>query len=385
MNIFEQSDKYTANTYKRAKVCFDYGKGMYLYDENGNAYLDFLAGIAVNILGHSHEIVSNALCEQAKKLIHVSNLYYIKEQAQTAQILVEHSCADKVFFCNSGAEANEAAIKLARLYGKNRKNILTFEHSFHGRTITTLAATGQKKYQEGFEPLTQGFIYAKYNDINDFYSKINKDVCAVMIEFIQGEGGINQAQKEFVSQIVSYCQKNDVLLIDDEIQTGMGRTSKFFAYELYECKPDIITMAKGLAAGVPIGAMLAKDYVASIFTPGSHGSTFGGNPLATKVASEVLNFIFSNNILSHVKQMGEYIIDQLSRLQSRKNTIKSVKGVGLIVGIAIDKPCDEIVEKALESKILIGKAGSDTLRFEPPLIVEKEDIDKLIEFLDSTL
>lgn len=385
MNIFEQSDKYTANTYKRAKVCFDYGKGMYLYDENGNAYLDFLAGIAVNILGHSHKIVSNALCEQAKKLIHVSNLYYIKEQAQAAQILVEHSCADKVFFCNSGAEANEAAIKLARLYGKNRKNILTFEHSFHGRTITTLAATGQKKYQEGFEPLTQGFIYAKYNDIDDFYNKINKDVCAVMIEFIQGEGGINQAQKEFVGQVINYCQKNDVLLIDDEIQTGMGRTSKFFAYELYECKPDIITMAKGLAAGVPIGAMLAKDYVASIFTPGSHGSTFGGNPLATKVASEVLNFIFSNNILSHVKQMGEYIIDQLSRLQSRKNTIKSVKGRGLIVGIAIDKPCDEIVEKALESKILIGKAGSDTLRFEPPLIVEKEDVDKLIEFLDSTL
>lgn len=385
MDVFEQSDKYTANTYRRAKVYFCNGKGMYLYDENGNAYLDFLAGIAVNILGHSHEIVTKAICEQSKKLIHVSNLYYIKEQAQLAQMLVEHSCADKVFFCNSGAEANEAAIKLARLYGKNRKTILTFEHSFHGRTITTLSATGQKKYQEGFEPLTPGFVYATYNDIDDFYSKINKDVCAVMIEFIQGEGGINQAQKEFVKEVVDYCKKNDCLIIDDEIQSGMGRTSKFFAYELYDCEPDIITMAKGLAAGMPIGAMLAKDSVAAAFTPGSHGSTFGGNPLATKVGSEVLSFIFNNNILSHVKEIGDYFIKQLLTLKQKKNSIKSVKGIGLIVGISIDKQCEEIVDKALENRILIGKAGSDTLRFEPPLIVEKEHIDKLIEFLDSTL
>ncbi|WP_291490530.1 aspartate aminotransferase family protein [Desulfurella sp.] len=385
MDVFEQSDKYTANTYKRAKVCFDHGKGMYLYDNNGNAYLDFLAGIAVNILGHSHDIVVNAICEQAKKLIHVSNLYYIKEQAEAAQLLVEHSCADKVFFCNSGAEANEAAIKLARLYSKFRKTILTFEHSFHGRTITTLAATGQKKYQEGFEPITQGFVYAKFNDIDDFYAKVNPDTCAVMIEFIQGEGGINQVDKDFVKEIINYCKKNDILLIDDEIQTGMGRTSKFFAYEIYDCKPDIITLAKGLAAGVPIGAMLAKDYVASAFMPGSHGSTFGGNPLATKVSSEVINFIFNNNILSHVKETGEYFINQLLHLKEKKASIKSVKGIGLIVGISIDKPCEEIVEKALENKILIGKAGNDTLRFEPPLIVEKEHIDRLIEFLDSAL
>jgi len=385
MDVFEQSDKYLVNTYRRSKVYFEYGKGMYLYDAFGNAYLDFLAGIAVNILGHSHEVVTNALCEQAKKLIHVSNLYYIKEQAQLAQILVEHSCADKVFFCNSGAEANEAAIKLARLYGKERKRILTFEHSFHGRTITTLAATGQKKYQEGFEPLTEGFLYAKFNDIEDFYSKITKDTCAVMIEFIQGEGGINEADKTFVVQVAQYCKNNDILLIDDEIQTGMGRTSKFFAYELYDCEPNIITMAKGLAGGIPIGAMLAKETVANAFTPGSHGSTFGGNPLATKVSTEVLNFIFSNNMLSHVKEMGEYFIEQLSELKNRKKTIKSVKGVGLIVGISIDKPCEEIVEKALEDKILIGKAGSDTLRFEPPLIVEKEHIDKLIQFLDKVL
>ncbi len=206
-----------------------------------------------------------------------------------------------------------------------------------------------------------------------------------MIEFIQGEGGINQADKHFVKELASCCQKNDILLIDDEIQTGMGRTSKFFAYELYECAPDIITMAKGLAAGVPIGAMLAKEHVASAFTPGSHGSTFGGNPLASEVASEVINFIFSNNILSHVKETGEYFINQLFSLKEKKSSIKSVKGVGLIVGISIDKPCEEIVEKALENKILIGKAGSNTLRFEPPLIVEKEHIDKLIGFLDSVL
>ena len=274
-SIFEKSNLYTMSTYKRFKVSFESGSGMYLYSYDGKRYIDFLAGIAVNILGHSHEVVVNAIKEQAEKLLHVSNLYYIKEQADLAELLVEHSCCDRAFFCNSGAEANEAALKIARKWGSEKKKykVLSFKNSFHGRTIATLALTGQTKYQEGFGPFPEGFDYVNFNNFEDFTKKADDKTIAVFVEFIQGEGGINVAKRSFIEKVYEFCKENDILFVADEIQTGMGRTGKLFACEHYDIKPDIITLAKGIAAGLPMGVVLSKEEVASTMDFGSHGST----------------------------------------------------------------------------------------------------------------
>ena len=381
--VFEKSDAFVMKTYKRFRVAFEYGKGVYLYSLDGKQYLDFLAGIAVNTLGHSHEVVVQALQEQAEKLIHVSNLYYIKEQAELAQLLVENSCCDKVFFSNSGAEANETAIKIARKWGNPEKfKILSFNNSFHGRTIATLALTGQKKYQKGFEPFPDGFEYVNFNDFSDFKSKVDEKTVAVFVEFVQGEGGINVADREFIKSVYDYCKDNGMLFIADEIQTGIGRTGKLFAYEHYGIEPDIITLAKGIASGFPMGATLAKGDVADALGFGDHGSTFGGNPLACRVAFGVLGYVLKRGLVEHAAYMGDYLLKGLREITEGKESVVRVDGLGLMVGVEFSdgKKAEDIVKKAFEHYILLGKAGEKTVRLEPPLIVEKPHIDKVLEF-----
>ena len=381
--VFEKSDAFVMKTYKRFRVAFEYGKGVYLYSLDGKQYLDFLAGIAVNTLGHSHEVVVQALQEQAEKLIHVSNLYYIKEQAELAQLLVENSCCDKVFFSNSGAEANETAIKIARKWGNPEKfKILSFNNSFHGRTIATLALTGQKKYQKGFEPFPDGFEYVNFNDFSDFKSKVDEKTVAVFVEFVQGEGGINVADREFIKSVYDYCKDNGMLFIADEIQTGIGRTGKLFAYEHYGIEPDIITLAKGIASGFPMGATLAKGDVADALGFGDHGSTFGGNPLACRVAFGVLGYVLKRGLVEHAALLGDYLLKGLGEIAEEKDDIVRVDGLGLMVGVEFSdrKKAEDIVKKAFEHYILLGKAGEKTVRLEPPLIVEKPHIDKVLEF-----
>ncbi len=381
--VFEKSDAFVMKTYKRFRVAFEYGKGVYLYSLDGKQYLDFLAGIAVNTLGHSHEVVVQALQEQAEKLIHVSNLYYIKEQAEFAQLLVENSCCDKVFFSNSGAEANETAIKIARKWGNPEKfKILSFNNSFHGRTIATLALTGQKKYQKGFEPFPDGFEYVNFNDFSDFKSKVDEKTVAVFVEFVQGEGGINVADREFIKSVYDYCKDNGMLFIADEIQTGIGRTGKLFAYEHYSIEPDIITLAKGIASGFPMGATLAKGDVAGALGFGDHGSTFGGNPLACRVAFGVLGYVLKRGLVEHAALLGDYLLKGLGEIAEEKDDIVRVDGLGLMVGVEFSdrKKAEDIVKKAFEHYILLGKAGEKTVRLEPPLIVEKPHIDKVLEF-----
>ncbi len=388
MDIFEKSEQYIMNTYKRFPVVFERGDGVFLYDKGNTPYLDMLAGIAVNVLGHSSLIVLDAINRQACRLIHVSNLYHIEQQAELAEYLATNSVCDKAFFSNSGAEANEAAIKLARLYGKGKRfKIVTLEDSFHGRTLATLAATGQPKYQKGFDPLPEGFEYARVNDIEDAKSRIDDGTVAVMIELIQGEGGIRVLDKVFVRELYEYCRDNDVLFIVDEIQTGVGRTGKLFAYEHYDIEPDIITLAKGLGNGLPIGVTLAKEKVAKLFTPGSHGSTFGGNPLVSAVALAVIKTVNETGLLDHVNRLGEYFKKGLEDIASSKRSIKRTDGLGFMLGIELDNSTivDGPVKKALERRILLGKAGEATVRFEPPLIAEKEHIDKVLEFLEDNL
>ncbi len=379
--------KYLMETYKRFDLSFERGEGVYLFDFSGKRYLDLLAGIAVNVLGHSHPVVVNAVCDQAKKLIHVSNVYRIREQEALAQFLVEHSAFDKVFFANSGAEVNEAAIKLARLYGGNKRwKILSFWNSFHGRTLGSLAMTAQPKHHEGFKPLPEGFVYAEFNNLDDALSKLDDSVCACFVEFVQGEGGIHVADREFVYGLFEECRKRDVLFVADEVQTGIGRTGKLFAYEHFEVEPDIMCLAKALGGGVPIGALLARGTVAESFRPGSHGCTFGGNPLVCSVALGVVKYIVEKNIPEHARRMGEYMIDILNDIARRNDSIISVRGLGLMVGVEFKNTelLDRVIEKALDSGFLLGKA-SGVLRIEPPLIIEKEHIDEFLEFLEQTV
>ncbi len=382
-SIFQKSDEFTMNTYKRFKVAFEYGRGVYLYSYDGKRYLDFLAGIAVNILGHGHDVVSKSIKEQSVKLIHVSNLYYIKEQADLAELLIEHSCCDKVFFCNSGAEANETAIKIVRKWGNpGRYKILSFKNSFHGRTIATLALTGQVKYQHGFEPMPDGFDYIEFNNFNDFISKVDEKTVAVFVEFVQGEGGINVADKTFIEDLYKYCKAQGILFVADEIQTGMGRTGRLFAYEHYGIEPDIITLAKGIAAGLPMGAVLAKGELSEVLGFGTHGSTFGGNPLVSYVARNVLRFVLNSNLTEHAENMGNYLMDQLNSAIGHSKMVEKIEGLGLMIGVKLKEKqrVDDLVNKAMEERILIGKAGSSTIRLEPPLIVEKPHIDTVVDF-----
>ena len=388
--IIKKADQVIAKTYKRFPIVIAKGKGCTLWDTDGKKYTDFVAGIAVCNLGHAHPQVSKALCMQADTLFHVSNLYYTIPQVDLAYWLTENSFADRVFFCNSGAEANEAAIKLARKYSKEkgesgRYRIISMEHSFHGRTMATLSATGQDKIKQGFEPVLEGFDYVPFSDINALRGAIGPSTCAVLIEPIQGEGGVRCPDPDYLKAVRQVCDDTGILLIFDEIQTGMGRTGKLFAYEHFGITPDIMTLAKALANGLPIGAMLAREEVADAFGPGSHASTFGGTPVVTAASLEVVRVLSEENIIDHCRTIGGYFKDRLSWLKDRHEVIEDVRGLGLLLGMKLRMEGDQIVASCMEKGFLINCIQGNILRFIPPLIIEKQDIDALVACLDEIL
>jgi acetylornithine/N-succinyldiaminopimelate aminotransferase len=390
--VQELDEKYYFNTYgTRLPVSFEYGEGCTLYDSEGKAYLDFLGGIAVNTLGYNHPALNKAILGQVNKLLHCSNLFYIKSQAQLAGLLAENSCGDRVFFGNSGAEANEGAIKLARKYyyskHQYRYEIITTLNSFHGRTMATLAATGQEKYQKPFEPMPTGFVHVPFNDIEAVMNAISYKTCAIMIEPIQGEGGIIEANYEYIKALRKICDEKGILLIFDEVQTGIGRTGKLFAYEHYGVEPDIFTLAKGLGGGIPIGAVVARESVAQAMEPGDHGTTFGGNPLACSAALAVLMEVTKASFLEKVNDTAGFFMGQLLKLKDKFPFVKDVRGKGLMLGMELDERVSgrEVVLSLLEKGFVVNCAGHNTLRFVPPLIIQKEDIQKLIKALEDEL
>jgi acetylornithine aminotransferase len=386
--IMEQADRVIAKTYKRFPIVLVKGSGCTLVDTRGRSYTDFVAGIAVCNLGHSHEGVAQAVSIQAQTLTHVSNLYYTIPQVELAAWLVAHSFADRAFFCNSGAEANEAAIKLVRKYfnergENNRFRIITMEQSFHGRTMATLSATGQDKIKQGFDPVLEGFDYVPFNDIEALQSKIDSNTCAVMLEPIQGEGGVRCLDAGYLRAVRRVCDEKGVLLIFDEIQTGMGRTGKLFAYEHFDVEPDIMTLAKALANGLPIGAMLAREQVAEAFGPGAHATTFGGTPLVTAAALEVCKTLVQGNIINQGREVGEYFREKLLWLKERHDVIVDFRGLGLLLAIELAINGESLVNQCLRRGFLINCIQENILRFVPPLIVKKAEIDALISCLDE--
>ena len=387
-NLMQRSQNHICQTYNRYNLAITRGSGCYLYDQEGRQYLDFVAGIAVCNLGHCPMEIARVMYEQAQQLVHVSNLYYTEPQVRLAEALTGSCFADKVFFCNSGAEANEAAIKLARKYsrinyGPGRHSIITMRNSFHGRTLATLSATGQQKIQEGFEPLVDGFRYVEFDRVEAVAEAIDKTVCAVLVEPIQGEGGVRVPSRKYLYGLRELCTTHDLLLIYDEIQVGMGRTAKLFSHQHEGVTPDIMTLAKALANGMPVGAMLTTDRVAKAFNPGSHASTFGGTPLVTAVALEVFRKISTPAFLEEVRRVGEYFKEHLLDLKDRYPFIKEVRGRGLILGIELDFPGSEVVAKCQERGVLINCTAERVLRFLPPLIVTTDEVDLLIETLES--
>ncbi len=382
------SEKYVANTYARYPVVLVRGKGTRVWDPEGKEYLDFVAGLAVCNLGHCHPKVVKAIQDQAEKLIHVSNFYYIEPQIQLASLLCQHSFADKVFFCNSGAEANEGAIKLARKYakekgGENRYEILTMERSFHGRTMATLTATAQEKFHKGFEPLMPGFKYVPFNDIGAVKNVIDSKTCAVMVEPIQGEGGVNCPTEGYLKALREICDEKRLLLIFDEVQVGMGRTGRLFAYEHEGVEPDMLTLAKSLAGGVPIGALLIKKGIADSFKPGDHASTFGGNPLATAAGVAALTAILEEGMLENCRKVGEYFLSRLEKIKGKFSFVKDVRGKGLILGVELEMEGSSIVKEMMKKGILINCTMGNVLRFLPPLTVTQEEVDRVIQMLEE--
>ena len=387
--IYEIDARDYLPVFARYKIVLDHGEGVYVYDTKGKKYIDFLGGIAVNVLGHGYPALVNAVAAQAKKMIHCSNLYYTQTQADAAAKLAARFGGGKVFFGNSGAEANEGAIKLARKYAhtisKDKSEIICAWHSFHGRTLATLTATGQPKYQEGFGPLPEGFSYVDFGDYDALEKMVSEKTCAVMLETIQGEGGVHVPPKDYFKKVRTLCNKYGALLILDEIQSGMGRTGKFFAYEHFNVKPDIVTLAKGLAGGVPIGAFIATNKVAVAFHAGDHGSTFGGNPLACAAANAVLDAM-TPEFLENVEKMGEYFKERLLALQKKLPWfIKEVRGSGLILGMELTKEGRDVVNACLEEGAIINCTAGNVLRFVPPLIVTKSEIDEVMNVLDRVL
>jgi acetylornithine aminotransferase len=389
------------NTYGRFPIAMEKGLGCRLWDTDGKEYLDFVAGIATCTLGHAHPALIAAVTEQIQKLHHISNLYYIPQQGELATWLVEHSCADKVFFCNSGAEANEAAIKLVRKYAHTvldfleQPVILTAKSSFHGRTLATITATGQPKYQQGFEPLVDGFAYVPYNDITAIENAIadidegNRRVAAIMLEPLQGEGGVRPGNLEYFLRLRKICDENNILLVFDEVQVGVGRSGKLWGYEQLGVEPDILTSAKGLAGGIPIGAMLCKDSCA-VFQPGNHASTFGGNPFACAAALAVLQTIETENILQNVEARGEQLRVKLRAIvQKYPHLFNEVRGWGLINGLELPENIEltsiDLVKSAMEDGLLLAPAGNKVLRFVPPLIVSEAEVDEAINILESAI
>ena len=381
----EMESKYLMRTFKRVPVILERGEGVYVWDDKGNKYLDMVGGWAVNSIGHCHPVILKALNEQAAKLIQVSNQFYTIPQLELAKLLIEKSCLDRVFFCNSGAEANEGAIKLARRYGKLHLNgafeIITTYGSFHGRTLAMVAATGQSKFQEPYVPLPNGFVNVEYNDIEAIKKATNSNTCAIMLEPVQGEGGVNVPEVSYLKEIRKWCDEKNILLILDEIQTGIGRLGKMFGYELFGVEPDIMTLAKGMGGGVPIGAILATDK-AAVFTPGEHGSTFGGNPLICATSLSVLRYIIDNNLCEQAKNRGEYLKDKLNTLKTEYDFIKEIKGTGLLIGIVFTSDISErLVLKCLENRLLVNAVKPNIMRFMPPLIIEENHIDEAVNKL----
>ncbi len=382
--LIRKATQYLANTYNRYPIVITRGEGCWLWDVNGRRYLDFLSGIAVCSLGHAHENVVEGLTAQAKKLFHVSNLFYMEPQIKAAQMLVEHSFGDKVFFCNSGAEANEAAIKLARRYswkkyGEGRSEIVAMDNSFHGRTITTLAATGQRQFSEGFEPVAPGFRHVPYNDISAVKKAITDKTCAVMLELIQAEGGVHVADKGYIKALREITKEKDILLVLDEVQTGIGRTGAFFAYEHFGIEPDVMSLAKALGNGFPVGAMVATDEAMAAFVPGTHASTFGGNPLAASAVIATLNTIIDDKVIKNCSDMGKYLQKGLLALQKKFPFIVDVRGMGLIWGVELSIDADAVAKEFLQEGVIVNCTKGTTLRLVPPLVIKKEDIDIFLE------
>jgi acetylornithine/N-succinyldiaminopimelate aminotransferase len=381
-------DKVVMQTYNRYQLVLDRGEGVYLYDIEGKKYLDFSAGIAVFALGYGNKDYNDALKEQIDKLIHTSNYYYNIPTMEAAKKLVKASGMDRVFFTNSGTEAIEGAIKLARKYyykkhGKANSEIISMNHSFHGRSMGALSITGTKKYREPFEPLIGGVVFAEYNDLDSVKALIKDNTCAIVLEAVQGEGGIYPASKEFIEGIRKLCDDHDILMIFDEIQCGMGRTGTMFGYQQYQVKPDIITSAKALGCGVPVGAFAATEMVASAMEPGDHGTTYGGNPLVAAAVSKVFDIFEGKQILEHVNDVAPYLTMKLDQLVNKYNFIKERRGIGLMQGLEFTSPVSNIISMAIEEGLILISAGSHTVRFLPPLIIEKEHIDEMVGILEK--
>jgi len=384
--------KFIMGTYKRYPLAVKRAKGKYVWSEQGRRYLDFFSGLSVTNLGHCHPEILKAIRQQLAKHLHISNLYYDRLQVELAEKLVKSSIPGKVFFSNSGAEANECAIKLARKYGHqgrgrqgNRYKIIVFDNSFHGRTLATLSATRQKKFQRGFTPLLSGFQQAKFNNISTVERAIDNNTCAIMVEPVQGEGGVRVATQGFLRGLRRLCNKFKLLLIFDEIQSGMGRTGKMFAYHHYGIVPDILTMAKGVGGGLPLGATIAKDEIAKLFEYGDHGSTFGGNPVSVAAGLAAVRLL-NDKLLQNVKMTGNYFLNRLNELKSKyPRRIKQARGLGLMLGMELNEEAEEIVKKCFEQGILINYTQKKVLRFLPPFIINNNDIDTLIDTLDKIL
>ena len=381
--LIKIEDDYFINTFTRQPIVLDHGEGVKVTDIDGKEYLDMFAGIAVNALGHNHPKLVKAIQEQAEKLIHISSIYYNEPALIYAKKLIEMTSFDRIFYANSGAEANEGAIKLAVKYTGKSEVISTVE-SFHGRTVVTLAATGHEHYHEPFKAiLPKGFINVPYNDIEAIKEAITENTAAIIVEPIQGEGGVNVPDIEYLKEIEKICHENDIVFIVDEVQTGFGRCGTLFAHELFDVKPDIMTMAKGIGGGVPMGGILATEKVAGAFVPGDHGTTFGGGPLVCAAANAVLDTIVDENILDNVNEVGDYFISELKKLD--KDVIAEVRGKGLMVGLELTKPGAEYVDKLREAGFLINCTADKVLRFVPPLIITKEEVDEFVKALDEIL
>ena len=385
----ELENRYFMHTVERIPLTLVRGQGAWVWDEDGRKYLDFVAGWAVDSLGHCHPAVTSAVTEQVQTLIHTSNQFYTIPQVQLAEILVQYSCLNKVFFSNSGAEANEGAVKLARCYGRRYRDgayeVITTSSSFHGRTLAMVAATGQDKHQQPYIPLPVGFVNVEYNNIEAIKLATTKETCAVMLELVQGEGGVNLPDEGYLTAVRDWCDKQGILLILDEVQTGVARLGTLFAYEQFGIEPDIMTLAKGLASGIPIGATLAKDE-ASVFSPGEHGSTFGGNPVACAAGYATLKFIIENDIAGNVREVGNYLASGLEKLKRRFSFITDVRGCGLLIAMEFSSDiAQSVVMACLDKGLLVNRLKPNALRFMPPLIIGKGEVDEALGILEQTL
>jgi acetylornithine and succinylornithine aminotransferases len=386
----EEADKVLMHTYNRYQIILDRGEGVYLYDTDDNKYLDFASGIAVFALGYGNKVFNDALKTQIDKVLHTSNLYYNLPAIDAAKKVTKATGLDRIFFTSSGTEAIEGAVKLARKYyykkhGIANSQIISMNHSFHGRSMGALSITGTKKYRDAFEPLIGGVVFAEYNDLNSVKELMTANTCAVIMETVQGEGGLYPATKEFIQGVRKLCDERDILLILDEIQCGMGRTGTMFAYEQFGVKPDIVTVAKALGCGVPVGAFVATERVAEAFEPGDHGTTYGGNPFVTAAVNAVFDIFEKDQVLSNVQQVAPYLAEQLDQLKDKHDVIIERRGLGLMQGLEFKMPVKDIIPKVMEKGLILIAAGTNVIRFVPPLVITKQDVDAMISILDQVL